>query len=664
MPAPQATTGKILSLARSAALRLAGTDAYDLVQLDANGALPALDGSNLTGIAAGGGVFDINVASSGGDYTSVDSAYDDTQGNKKIRISTNVTESTQLVMNASTPHHLDIYIEAGVTWTWADGGIEFSAIAHSVRIHGPGTLNPGPNTSNGSDLAGGTGASGCQMIIECAVVDCSSLTGANANLFGANMVSDRSRFSPRVCILPNLSFANYGLLASDQLEVSGVFFVGGGTSCQNIIGYPSSAVSSSNGLSMRVSNCEFNGAFANGGYLIRGMGRMQISNMTYQLDSPAYIRGVGVFTGGVDPNNRVWFLQDNSTAAVKGKLNVSNYQGVYAFTLQDDTNAAEISNCSAQEVAPASTATKKLISNCHFTGACTIAGTLITLNNNTFDSSLTISASATGSITGGSVAGAFTNSSTSWLPLRDIKGVQGVNPHAWYANATLSALGTPTYHFKCDGAAGSTITDEIGATITLNKYGGTAGDTGRYGPDGSPNRAVLIPDGAEKRESSTAIGCATGDFSVSAWFRFANYASDYDVWSWSDSATAPGDLLAGIQVKNPFSTRNYAAYHQTTATDTVVSPSIDAPVLNRWHHSLYVRSGTTLYLYLDGFLVGSGTVSDFSFAAAEMYLGGVRYSGFDTGAGQLEICDYIQYDGTALSAAVSHEIWSCRAVRD
>lgn len=166
----------------------------------------------------------------------------------------------------------------------------------------------------------------------------------------------------------------------------------------------------------------------------------------------------------------------------------------------------------------------------------------------------------------------------------------------WYPDQYLSAV-VALLHF--DGANGSTtITDQKGHTFTIG--GGAALSTAQQRFGGS---SLYLNGTSQYIQSATSVDWDMGsnDFTIEMFIRPAA------------AITARQDLLNrfstyGLGI-NIFDSGVLRAYSTTAADGLVYITGSTVVTHDVWHHIAYVRSGSTLYLFLDGVLQGSATLS-------------------------------------------------------
>lgn len=173
------------------------------------------------------------------------------------------------------------------------------------------------------------------------------------------------------------------------------------------------------------------------------------------------------------------------------------------------------------------------------------------------------------------------------------------------------------YHF--DGADAST-------TITDSAYGHSAAHNGTANDNAQIDTAQfkfggssLLLDGTNDNVSTADhadFDIGTGDVTIDMWLRTSSLATSEHLFDWRNAGGAPvlyayvatdGSVLC----KTPGTTLNAAA--ATISTNT-------------WQHFAFVRSGTTIYLFIDGVQKDSNTDAN-SLTATNTLWWGAQYGG-------------------------------------
>lgn len=151
-------------------------------------------------------------------------------------------------------------------------------------------------------------------------------------------------------------------------------------------------------------------------------------------------------------------------------------------------------------------------------------------------------------------------------------------------------------HF--DGANGSTtFTDAAGKTAWTGN-GGAALSTAQSKFGGS---ALLLNGSSGYLTAATpaAINLSTGDLTIEAWVYLKTVASVQTLLAtWTTSSA--------VQCRSLF---NSTATLELAYSNSNVHTAGGVITANVWRHTAFVRKGSSVYLFVDGVLVGSGTLA-------------------------------------------------------
>jgi hypothetical protein len=193
----------------------------------------------------------------------------------------------------------------------------------------------------------------------------------------------------------------------------------------------------------------------------------------------------------------------------------------------------------------------------------------------------------------------------------------------------------------CDGNEGGTVVADwsagnngngtiIGAAKTSrNVAGGFA--TRRFGSTG------LYLDGASgvSWPASANFNMGSGDFTVECWFCITGGSTHRTMIGQMDAAATIPSHSFSLRV-DP-SNRLYGTLGQGS-TNTVITGATAIAAANTWHHAAMVRSGTSLWLFLDGVLDAGLTISGaVNSSSNQMVLGQIgEYTGGQRWVGYLD----------------------------
>jgi hypothetical protein len=184
-----------------------------------------------------------------------------------------------------------------------------------------------------------------------------------------------------------------------------------------------------------------------------------------------------------------------------------------------------------------------------------------------------------------------------------VAGAAAAPEDASFQNVTMLLSGDGT-----NGAQNNTFTDSSTNNFTITRNGNTT--QGTYSPygtlwsnyfDGSGNRLSL---------DKAASSFGTGAFTVECWWLANGSQSSYaGLVSQNFSSTTGGWAL---KVNNGSNVVEFS-YINSTPQNIVASVNVND---GAWHHLAITRSGTSLYMYVDGVLQTTGTLpSGFSFGS-------------------------------------------------
>jgi hypothetical protein len=171
----------------------------------------------------------------------------------------------------------------------------------------------------------------------------------------------------------------------------------------------------------------------------------------------------------------------------------------------------------------------------------------------------------------------------------------GAPPDAQFNYVTMLLHGDGT-----NGAQNNTFLDSSTNNFTITRNGNTTqGSFSPYGPNWSNyfngSSTIVTP-------TNTALSFGTGDFSVEAWI---NYTAGNAIISNYTQLASPGDYGTLIEWNGGSIKGTLKADNSTVLTLT----SSTSATVGSWNHVAFVRTGTTVSLYLNGVRVATGTSS-------------------------------------------------------
>jgi len=184
--------------------------------------------------------------------------------------------------------------------------------------------------------------------------------------------------------------------------------------------------------------------------------------------------------------------------------------------------------------------------------------------------------------------------------------VSGAAPDAQFNYVTMLLHGDGT-----NGAQNNTFLDSGPNTLSITRNGNTT--QGSFSPYGS-NWSNYFSTSALILPSSSALNAGTGNFTIEAWI-------------FPSSGGYLTGNSGGTLVFAPDCDDGYIRLgRENIAFDIEVNAGV---VKNKWQHVAISRSGTTVYVFLDGVLKGTGTSSEsYTLSTSHIGMGGTNYIGY------------------------------------
>jgi hypothetical protein len=178
-----------------------------------------------------------------------------------------------------------------------------------------------------------------------------------------------------------------------------------------------------------------------------------------------------------------------------------------------------------------------------------------------------------------------------------------------------------------NAAQNNTFLDSSSNAFTITRNGNTTqGSFSPYGTLWSNYFVGTSGSGASSNylttPSSSVWAFGTGAFTLECWGYLTSAPDVSNGWNFFDFRTGTS-LTVGWQNNQMYS---------YDGTNTITSSSVSS-YLNTWTHWAWMRSGTTVYLFANGVVIGSGAMSTNFGTSASVCTINAKYSGVQTAAG-------------------------------
>lgn len=217
------------------------------------------------------------------------------------------------------------------------------------------------------------------------------------------------------------------------------------------------------------------------------------------------------------------------------------------------------------------------------------------------------------------------------------------NPVDWEGRATLSVV-----RLKFDEESGTSASDSSGNGNTGTLVNGPTWTTGMFGNalnlDGDSNDYVVI-------QNSPSLNFETGDFAVSMWLKYPSQAGvnyDYSIIL-GNQGTASEGIVCFADVKGTVPDNNGYVECRVQGGNYVDSVSSGLND-NTWRFFTFVRQGTTLYLYINGRLDNSKSISSINVTTGQPFVIGANSVSNPTAQNFAGLIDELQIWDRSLSA--------------